>query len=933
MASDNFMINPQSGQIAIKQDDGSYKTFERNQLMYQKQTGMLAVQRDEGDYMTYELDAGQRNAIENFKGGPDSSIQTQDGNYIDSVARTPAAPQESIVDKFAKENPRTAFYADRIATGISGIAGLPGDVQQLGDFLSDKAMRGIDRLQGFDEAERDQREEQRHAKRENIASNRIVPNLPSTQDIRSVLPLPRVEAPTKTDKIIGSAAEIAAQLLGTKGIGAITGSAKRPFTREIVPAAIEGGGAGAGAQFIGDEFGDLTRGTPYEQAARFIGNLTGGLAGGLAPGGIATGLRKAFGRDGLNTVGEGLGDIPLNAYDKAQKLIDDSRALGIPITGAEALSKVLEGGNLPILNVQRFAENSIGGGPKLAQFYAQRPQANQQALGNVLNQFGPRAEQPLALGGQVQDAAEKAFRQEPQYRDFQGADAVLARGLTPEQAGPTIRGPLQERYSEVLERRRNIADDLYLKADRSGVGISTQPTIELLNRLAQTEKGDLQRTALSARALFNQAKNPSRIDTSAAGLRRTLKTLNNEITAATRAGRNEEARLLFQIKNSLENDLNVAPALKEANSEYAHQSQNVVRPYERPGVGNILEKDQFNQYYNVPDEKVGSAILNSGTSGVENFNRIAPAKSIYGFEDYLVTDARNNFTRNGQIDTQALLDYVKQRDAVLSEFPLTKNRLNALGEAKQGVDKLQRESLLGQFTQTSNPAAQSDLLLSKNPRFTNEEEIRSTVAKIAKENPNAVQGLVRQALEDVYNKAGAALEGGANQRGAARFARDISGNEQARRNLKATVEALPDGKTKFAALERLFDVYEAQGTRLTPNSATDINKRLGDNLSGTALGALSKPFSAIREGFQNIALGSNTRKISEILTDPRSAELLKKLALSQRGSLAARQLALQIITLQQSQAERSPLFLPPPETRGLIDFRPSPNNGGLFDVE
>jgi hypothetical protein len=71
----------------------------------------------------------------------------------------------------------------------------------------------------------------------------------------------------------------------------------------------------------------------------------------------------------------------------ADALVKESYQLGSPITGAEALSKVV--GNSPLAAVQRVVESLPKSESTMSSFMAQRPQANEQMVANALRNISP----------------------------------------------------------------------------------------------------------------------------------------------------------------------------------------------------------------------------------------------------------------------------------------------------------------------------------------------------------------------------------------------------------------------------------------------------------------------------------------------------------------------------------------------------------------
>jgi hypothetical protein len=188
----------------------------------------------------------------------------------------------------------------------------------------------------------------------------------------------------------------------------VTGKFYQPQTRageyaktaaEFIPGALMGpGGAVRNAAVFGavpgvaSEFaGGLVKGSDAEPYARAGAALATGALGGLAtaPGNVA------------GTVGRAAGGLDRATLQQAEALFQEAQAMGIPITRAEAIQAVTNGGT-NFGNLQRVVEGQGG----LADFMARRAAGNDAAAGRVFDQVTPAAPNPSAIGPAVGTAAE-----------------------------------------------------------------------------------------------------------------------------------------------------------------------------------------------------------------------------------------------------------------------------------------------------------------------------------------------------------------------------------------------------------------------------------------------------------------------------------------------------------------------------------------------
>jgi hypothetical protein len=168
----------------------------------------------------------------------------------------------------------------------------------------------------------------------------------------------------------------------------------------------------------------------------------------------------------------------------------------------------------------------------------------------------------------------------------------------------------------------------------------------------------------------------------------------------------------------------------------------------------------------------------------------------------------------------------------------------------------------------------------------------------------AASDLVRAHVEYTFNKAARDLQTGPNQAGGAKFRTALIGNPQQRANLQAAVEALPDGARRWQGFNRYLDILEATGTRQNIGSKTAYNVEALKDLGGGAPGQTAAkmlgnfPASVVKplaEKYDKFVLGRNLDELADTLTNPRSADMLRRLAderpNTRRGINIARALA------------------------------------------
>lgn len=166
-----------------------------------------------------------------------------------------------------------------------------------------------------------------------------------------------------------------------------------------------------------------------------------------------------------------------------------------------------------------------------------------------------------------------------------------------------------------------------------------------------------------------------------------------------------------------------------------------------------------------------------------------------------------------------------------------------------------------------------------------EREISQAVSALVVRRPAVAEQLVRAHAEMVFNEAASALQGGANQFAGAKFVKELVGNTQQRENLRAAVEALPNGAARWEGLNQLLDILAATGTRQPKGSLTAFNDLEVKAMSSSGLASIAakgaspaKWWSAANDAYKAWSLGRNLDQLARILTDPRSGDALRQIS-------------------------------------------------------
>jgi hypothetical protein len=385
-----------------------------------------------------------------------------------------------------------------------------------------------------------------------------------------------------------------------------------------------------------------------------------------------------------------------------------------------------------------------------------------------------------------------------------------------------------------------------------------------------------QRPGASRAAFESQADSiaPMPIDPSRTPVRM-QQAAEGAITSARQAG-NEQARPFYD-------------AARSTTLSPAQASSTVFEPALNAAINRVV-RDPMSSAYRMPPSSV--AAIDAAKKYLDD---VAGSAKIAG---------RNELAKNASSGATAAREVA---DAASPEY---RQARAIVAENRQNVVNPMRESPVGDIARTINkPAeqamrAQGEILMPQAPRALNPATIRKTVSTIKSQDPDAARDFVRQNLQAIFDESAQNLSGGANQWGGAKFAAQIVGNPRQKENLQALVESVSD-KQAWVGFNRMLQVLEAQGKRHAPGSQTAFNQKTQARLSAGGLGAIpasaaspNKALSIVGEAYDSFRFGKNTEDMARILTDPKSVDLMRKLALEAPTSGKAASITAQIIAFQ-----------------------------------
>jgi hypothetical protein len=208
-------------------------------------------------------------------------------------------------------------------------------------------------------------------------------------------------------------------------------------------------------------------------------------------------------------------------------------------------------------------------------------------------------------------------------------------------------------------------------------------------------------------------------------------------------------------------------------------------------------------------------------------------------------------------------------------------------------------------------------LFPKEPLVGSEGAVSDAVSAIVQRNPRAAQSLVRAYVQSELDKAfNLARSPEAVGFSGPQFAKQVAGNPlvetQRMTNLRAAIEALPNGQNVWDGFNRYLQVMRAMGTRQPIGSRTAFNAAdlealgTGSGLANTAKTVLSPGTwpGKIGEQWTRWQAGRNLDTLAHIITDPGAQRLFARLVDMPSTSGEARAIAMRLSAIGYTSQER-----------------------------
>lgn len=349
----------------------------------------------------------------------------------------------------------------------------------------------------------------------------------------------------------------------------------------------------------------------------------------------------------------------------------------------------------------------------------------------------------------------------------------------------------------------------------------------------------------------------------------------------------------------------IGPAVRDA----AHDTVTDVRqainaaaePFYRNAEGVLLTPQEMVQVRAIPGYAEAADAVRNSTQLNRNVANL-PENSV-GFlnqvKKYLDASAKNAGTKFNPAANQEMAagygaDAAAVRNAAVTASPAEYGAALAIESiARERYLQPLLDGPLGKLAKKDITTQKAiEVLFPEKQLAGRERETAQAVRALQRRNPWAAQQLVRahleQKLDEAFSAAGRGQE--AAQFAGASFANRLTGSPVIAGlkadNLRAAIEALPNGRQVWPGFQRFLEVVQATGTRQPIGSKTAFNEQeLRGMATGSAVGNLTKTglapgkwWSLAHDSWSKWQFGRNMDQLAAIIANPRAGRDFERIA-------------------------------------------------------
>lgn len=704
---------------------------------------------------------------------------------------------------------------------------------------------------------------------------------------------------------------------GTKAAGTLAGkvgSYATDLTRNAIVPGVLSEGAGQAAQALGAD-------PTTEAIARIVTGVGAGIGGNV--------LAAASAPEAI--VRRSIGEMGPDDWAKMRALKETSDRLGIPLTGPEIHSQVMNGSALT--NAQRFVEGSIEGRAATAPFMSQRPGQVDSAVKRTLDTIAPVSSAPSMLAPRMNAAADAALQASPEGQALMEAITRARPGVTDMQAGQVIQPGLHQTYSD-LSAARAAASDVNFEAARKATpsipvndlqpqsmmvqksATRLDPNVDVFGQsemaptaipaktttpsmisntgpdYVQLDPRDALRDVLkmaseekgpagdALRASANLMFKDGAVDTSVAGMESARQNLKDMITEAQQNGRGHLVERLSRARDAMDRALSQVPEYQSALDTHAAMSK-PLEPFQSPGMSSAIKRDEFNRGFVTPPEQVPGKLF--APTEAQNFSKVAGPAERKALQDRLATKIMDDvMDANGNVNHDALALSLRDNADLLNQFPEVRQQLaQVIGPSK--ALEMSKAGPVGQMAKAPDTQTAGNIMLPMNPMEGAANEIGPAVKALSAQDATATAGTARTNLGTRWSKASTDTQEGSKEFSGAKFSKDVAGNDERKAVLNAVLTNLPEGGTAAQQMEELLQVLHATGQRKAIGSATEFNRAVGADLGAKAgvsraidsiMSAGRRVFTGASDEAKRAIFRNNLGRLAEMFTSPDTIDQL-----------------------------------------------------------